>query len=222
MSNEALRSFLDPINWIRWLYWPGFMGVMKRAVKWTSTGLKVQSGQLRLRKVQCWRRRRLHFSRSTAGSPFHRVSFDVILLRCVISILMHLVLIFSIVQMVLMQFGCLISLPGICSYFSFVVVARKRVKIKMNWNCLCQTWTFKLLFLLFIAVLQPALVEEWSKSPCFKFKYRQKLRSQVWIPVRDYDSDCSELDLTCCYSNSRALGGGCTAYDIQAPNQSPP
>ena len=28
-----------------------------------------------------------------------------------------------------------------------------------------------------------AVVAGWSKSPCFKFKQRQKLRSQVWIPL---------------------------------------
>ena len=36
---------------------------------------------------------------------------------------------------------------------------------------------------------EPAVVAEWSKSPCFKFKQRQMLRSQVQIPARDYDID---------------------------------
>ena len=41
--------------------------------------------------------------------------------------------------------------------------------------------------------------------------------------------DRSELEITCHYSNSRAQGGSCAAYNIkpsidwtQAPNQSPP
>ena len=37
--------------------------------------------------------------------------------------------------------------------------------------------------------------------------------SQVRIPARDYDIDHSELDTTCCYSNSRAPGGRCAAYN---------
>ena len=82
---------------------------------------------------------------------------------------MHLVLMFSIVQMVLMQFGCLISLPEICSYFSFVVVARK-TRNKNELKLPVSDLNIQITFLLFIAVLQPALVEEWSKSPCFKFK----------------------------------------------------
>ena len=32
--------------------------------------------------------------------------------------------------------------------------------------------------------VEPAMVAEWSKSPCFKFKKRQMLRSQVQIPLR--------------------------------------
>ena len=37
----------------------------------------------------------------------------------------------------------------------------------------------------------------------------------VQIPTRDYDIDCSELKITCRYSNSRAPGGSCAAYDIE-------
>ena len=39
---------------------------------------------------------------------------------------------------------------------------------------------------------------------------------QVQIPARDYDIDCSELEITCRYPNSRAPGGSCAAYDIRA------
>ena len=40
------------------------------------------------------------------------------------------------------------------------------------------------------------------------------LRSQVWIPIQDYIIDCSELEITCPYSNNRAPGGSCAPYDI--------
>ena len=36
----------------------------------------------------------------------------------------------------------------------------------------------------------------------------------VKIPARDYDIDCSELEITCCYSISRAPGGSCATYYI--------
>ena len=53
---------------------------------------------------------------------------------------------------------------------------------------------------------KPAMVAKWSYLPCFKFKYTKTVRSQVQIPARDYDIDRLELDLTFCYSNSRAHG----------------
>ena len=37
----------------------------------------------------------------------------------------------------------------------------------------------------------------------------------VKIPARDYDIDCSELEITCCSSNSRAPGGSCATYNIE-------
>ena len=40
-------------------------------------------------------------------------------------------------------------------------------------------------------------------------------KSQVLIPTQDYDIDCSELEITFSYSNSRAPGGSCAAYDIE-------
>ena len=53
---------------------------------------------------------------------------------------------------------------------------------------------------------KPAIVAEWSYLPCFKFKYTKTVRSQVPIPVRDYDINRSEFKITFCYSNSRAQG----------------
>ena len=38
---------------------------------------------------------------------------------------------------------------------------------------------------------------------------RECLRSQVEIFARDYDIDCSEVEICCCYSNSRAPGDMC-------------
>ena len=35
-----------------------------------------------------------------------------------------------------------------------------------------------------MSFLRPAIVAEWSKLPCFKFKYRQTLRFQVQILLR--------------------------------------
>ena len=54
-----------------------------------------------------------------------------------------------------------------------------------------------------------AVVTEQSKLSCFKFKQRQRLRSQVRIPAQDYGIDCSEVEILCCYSNSRVLGDMC-------------
>ena len=40
----------------------------------------------------------------------------------------------------------------------------------------------------------------------FQIQVETMVRSQVWFPARDYDVDCSELEITCRYSNSRAPG----------------
>ena len=42
--------------------------------------------------------------------------------------------------------------------------------------------------------------------------------SQVQITARDYDIDRSEVEILCCYSNSRVPGDMC---HLQAPNQDP-
>ena len=34
----------------------------------------------------------------------------------------------------------------------------------------------------------------------------------VQIPARDYNIDCSELEITCHYLNSSVPGGNCSAY----------
>ena len=39
-----------------------------------------------------------------------------------------------------------------------------------------------------------------------KFKERECLRTEVWIPTQDYHIDRSEVEILCHYSNSRALG----------------
>ena len=39
-----------------------------------------------------------------------------------------------------------------------------------------------------------------------KFMQRECFRSQVQILARDYDIDCSEVEIFSCYSNSRASG----------------
>ena len=65
--------------------------------------------------------------------------------------------------------------------------------------------------------------------PYLKFKQRECLRSQVRIPARDYNFDCSESEMACHYSN-RAPGDMCRLQYLDkalkpiwilAPNQEP-
>ena len=48
---------------------------------------------------------------------------------------------------------------------------------------------------LVLVFIKPAVVAGRSKSSCFKFKVRQRLRSQVWIPTWDNDIDSSEVEM---------------------------
>ena len=41
--------------------------------------------------------------------------------------------------------------------------------------------------------VKPPVVAKWYNSPCFKFKLRQTVRSQVRIPARDYNTDGLKL-----------------------------
>ena len=63
-------------------------------------------------------------------------------------------------------------------------------------------------------IKQLAVVAERFKSSTM-FKHSWRLKTQVRIPAQDYDINRSELEITRCYSNIRAVGGSCSGYNIQ-------